>query len=81
MANSFWTFFFADDNVTEPTVDTVPGGTHTDNPTATTEPERVVERTDANGSTRTITINTGGGNYNEHIAGDYIQGERINIDL
>lgn len=80
---SFWSFFFADDNVIEPTVETLPGGTHTESPTSTTQPKIVVERTDANGSTRTIAINTGGVNYNERIEGDCIQvkGQRINIDL
>ena len=66
-----WQLLFGDD---EPTVDTVQGGTHTSNPTSTTEPTIKIERTDADGSTRTITINTGGGNYNERIEGDYIQG-------
>lgn len=41
-------------------------------PTSTTEPT-VIRRVDADGSTRMI-INTQGGNYNERIEGDYIQG-------
>jgi VCBS repeat-containing protein len=73
-----WSILFSD---SEPTVDTVPGGSQTNNPTSTTQPKIIVERTDANGSSRTITINIEGGNYNERIEGDYIQGQRINIDL
>lgn len=74
-----WQFFFADDNVTEPTVNTVPGGTNTGNPTSTSKPT-VIHRTDANGSSRTV-INLEGGNYNEVVRGDYIQGDVVNINI
>lgn len=69
---SFWTFLSGQDDDTVKAVDTVPSGTHTENPTSSKQPT-VVIRTDADGSVRTI-INTHGGNYNERINGDYIQG-------
>ena len=70
---SFWTFLAGkgEGEAVEVEVDTVPGGTHTEEPTSTEKPT-VIVRTDADGSVRTI-INTNGGNYNERIEGNYIQ--------
>lgn len=55
--------------------DTVESGTHPQQPTSSERPD-VRVRTDADGSIRMI-INTNGGNYNERIDGDYIQGTVI----